>query len=338
MSPSTLTASGLSLARNLAGRRFPHAEDADALEEAREEIVDALEASPEGGRWKVYDLQEISAVELTHFVERGLMTPRFAYGSGPGRDFAVWEEGEASLEINGDSHVRLLGFRVGDHLSELWTLLSVLDDRLELMTPWAFDTYWGYVASHPEQAGSGLRAYVTLQVPALAATGRLPGVVFEFFGSGVGLVPLWGGAGGVIQVSNLGCRGISEMETLGLVEEVANNIVEKEQSVRKMLFRSDPTQVKDHVGRALGMGQHAWNVSFIEAVNVISAVEVGLDLGLVEVPGMDECTPFTLIQELQPAYVIVAHMGGNLRNMEDPEIDTIRAGVLRKVFAGAYVR
>lgn len=333
-----LTASGLSLARNLAGRRFPHAEDADTLKEAREEIVDALEASPEGERWKVYDLHEASAVELAHFVERGLMTPRFADGSGPGRDFAVWEEGEASLEINGDSHVCLLGFRMGDHLSELWTLLSVLDDRLELAIPWAFDAHWGYVASRPEQAGSGLRAYATLQVPALAVTGRLPGVAFELFGSGVGLVPLWGGAGGVIQVSNLGPQGISEVETLGFVEEVANNIVEKERSVRKMLFRSDPTQVRDHIGRALGVGQHAWNISFAEAVNVISAVEVGLDLGLVEAPGMDECTSFTLMQELQPACVIVDHMEGNPRNMEDPEIDTTRAGVLRKVFAGAHMR
>ena len=39
-----MASSGVVLARNESGRRFPHAEDAEALRELRAEVIDLLEA------------------------------------------------------------------------------------------------------------------------------------------------------------------------------------------------------------------------------------------------------------------------------------------------------
>lgn len=337
MTSSALTACGLGLSRNQAGMRFPHAEEVEALEELRAQILDVL-TSDDGDGWRAVELSECSSTELTHLVEQGLMTPRFSDAGGAGRGFAVYGDGEASLEINGEDHLRLLGFRVGDQLPSLWSLLSLLDDRLETVAPFAFDAQWGYLTSHPEQAGTGLRAYATLQVPALTFAGRLPGVALELLDSGLGLAPLWGGAGGVVQVSNLARQGKPERETIEHIEEVSVEILEKERSVRKMLFRSNPMQVKDHIGRAIGVGQHARNVSFGEAVNVVSAADVGVELGLAEVPGMDGVVSFSLMQRLQPAHLVMEYMDSTSGNLEDPEIENIRARVLREVFADARVR
>ena len=334
---ATLTACGLGLSRNQTGLRFPHAEQAEALEEFRAQVLDVL-ASEDADGWKAYELQEASSIDVALLVERGLMTPRFADAGGAGRGFAIYGEGEASLEINGEDHLRLLGFRVGDQLPFLWSLLSLLDDRLEAAAPYAFDAQWGYLTSHPEQAGTGLRAYATLHAPALTFAGRLPGIALELLDDGLGLAPLWGGAGGVVQVSNLGRQGKPERETIKQIEEVSVEILEKERSVRKMLFRSNPTQVKDHIGRAIGVGQHAWNISFAEAVNVVSAADVGVELGVAVVPGMDGACSFSLMQKLQPAHLIVEHMESGPGSLEDPEIDNVRARVLREVFADARVR
>jgi len=338
-----LTASGLVLTRNQAGRRFPGTEDAEALDELRAEMLDALgagrgDADRVHAGWRAIELQETSPAEIALLVEQGLMTPQFAEISGPGRGLAVYGEGQASLEINGEDHLRLLGFRLGDELSALWALLSELDDQLEAVAPYAFDSQWGYLTSHPEQAGTGLRAYATLHVPALTFAGRLPGVAFELMSSGIGLARVWGGAGGVVQVSNVGRQGKPERETLARIEEVSSEIVEKERSVRKMLFRSNPNQVQDHIGRAIGVAQHARNVSFAEAVNVVSAAAVGMELGLADVPGMYGADAFALLQRLQPAHLIVERMEVNPGNLEDPEIDIVRADVLREIFAGARVR
>ena len=85
----------------------------------------------------------MSSVEIDHLVERGLMTPGFAESVGLGRGFAVYGDGEASLEINGDDHLRMLGFRAGGQLGLLWSLLNRLDDRLETVVSYAFDPRGG---------------------------------------------------------------------------------------------------------------------------------------------------------------------------------------------------
>jgi len=214
MKTSAVTASALGLSRNETGRRFPHAEQAPVLEDLRAEITDVLEGEEWDHRWHVYDLEALTSVELDHLVERGLMTPMFADGTGEGRGFAVYGEGQASLEINGIDHLRVLGFRSGECLEELWSLLNLVDDRLETVFSYAFDPRWGYLSARPRLAGSGMRAYATLVLPALMLTGRLASVAVELVNEGLGVSPLWSGAVGVVQVSNVLPQGKPETEVL----------------------------------------------------------------------------------------------------------------------------
>lgn len=287
--------------------------------------------------WRIHDLDEMSAVETEHMVERGLMTPGFAMRTGEGRGFAVYSDGEASLEINGEDHLRLLGYRGGGQLTLLWSLLSRLDDRLETVFSYAFDPQWGYLTARPRRAGTGMRAYATLHLPALTLTGRLPGTALELAGYGLGLTPLWGGSGGIVQVSNVGLQGKSEDEILQQIGDICRGIVETERSVRKMLVRENPTQTRDQIGRALGLMQQSWSMSFHESVNLISAAQVGLDLGILEVPGLETDSTFALASRLQPAHIVVDYMDGRVGCLESPEIDEHRARVLRELFAGATV-
>jgi protein arginine kinase len=338
MKPPVVTASALGLSRNEAGRRFPHAEDGAVLEELKTEVIDIVKGGQWEHHWEVYDLEALTSVETEHLVERGLMTPGFAEGGGEGRGFAVYGEGQASLEINGVDHVRVLGFRSGDQLNSLWSLLNLVDDRLESVLSYAFDPRWGYLVARPRQAGSGMRAYATLLLPALMLTGRLAGVAVELVAQGLGVSPLWSGAGGVVQVSNVLPQGRPETEILQQVSEVCGGIVEKERSVRKMLLRENPVQARDQIGRALGAAQQAWSMPFLEAVNLISALQAGRALGLVEGSGLVSESAFDLMTRLQPAHVVVDYMDGRTGCLESPEIDQRRAQVLREVFADTSVR
>lgn len=335
---NTPTASAVSLSRNDAHRRFCHVEEAVVLEELRSEILGTLKSHGWEYPWHPYELDAMSPVEITHLVERGLMTPTFAEGTGPARGFAVYGDGWASLEINGVDHFNLVGFREGDGLEALWSLLSVLDDRLESVVSYAFDPRWGYLTAYPVKAGTGLRAYATLHVPALMLTGKLAGAALELVGRGLGIAPLWGGAGGVVQISNIARQTGPEAEIVAEVEQMAREIIEKERSVRKMLLREHPVQGRDQIGRALGVAQHAWSMSFQEAVNLVSAAQVGLEQGLVEAPGLAAESAFSLMSRLQPAHIVIDYMDVKTDCLENPEIDQIRARVMREVFAGSGIR
>jgi len=337
MTRPVVTASALGLSRNLSGKRFPHAEDRGALEDLRAEVFELLGGDWERP-WRVHDLESLSMVEIDHLVERGLMTPTFAEGSRPGRGFAVYGDGEASLEINGADHLRILGFRTGSRLTPLWTLLNQLDDGLETVFSYAFDPHWGYLSASPRQAGSGMRAYVTLQVPALLLTGRLAGVALEVAAHGLGLAALWAGAGGVVQVSNMHSQGIPESEIIQQIGEICKGVSERERSVRKKLLRENPVQARDQIGRALGTAKHAYSVSFHEAVNVLSAIQVGMEADLIDAPGVEADFAFGLMSRLQPAHIVVDYMDGKTGCLESPEIDEHRARVLREIFVDSVVR
>jgi protein arginine kinase len=338
MSTEALTASAVSLSRNDAGRRFPHVEETTVLEDLRSEVLGALKGEHWDRPWRVYDLDVMPATEVTHLVERGLMTPAFAEETGEGRGFAVYGNDQASLEINGVDHFNLISFREGDHLDALWSLLSVLDDRLEAAVSYAFDPRWGYLTTYPAKAGTGLRAYATLHVPALMLTGKLAAAALELVGHGLGIAPLWGGAGGVVQISNVARQTGPETEIITEVENMAQAISEKERSVRKMLLREHPVQARDQIGRAIGVAQHAWSMSFPEAVNLISAAQVGLEQGVVECPALVAESAFSLMGRLQPAHIVMDRMEVKTDVLESPEIDEIRARVMRETFAGSFVR
>ncbi|MCX8033146.1 MAG: hypothetical protein N3B14_07165 [Thermoleophilia bacterium] len=332
-----MTASGITLVRNEAEHRFPHAEEALALEELRRDALDVLEDGLWEAEWRVLDPDDLTEVELEYMVERGLMTPSFAEKGGNARAFAIYGEDEASLEINGEDHFRLVAFRCGAQLENLWQLISRLDDQLEVHFSYAFHPQFGYLTARPSRSGTGMRAFATLHVPALVLTGRLPQTALELVGNGLGLAPLWSGAGGLVQVSNSGAEGRAEEETIHLMQELAEGIVETERSVRKMLLRENTIQVKDHIGRAIGMAQHARTMCFGEAVNLVSAIEVGRELGLVEVPGMESDSAFELMKKLQPAHIMIEQLGDRAGSLDSPEIDECRARLMREKFAGAFV-
>ncbi|MBC7294272.1 MAG: hypothetical protein H5T84_09285, partial [Thermoleophilia bacterium] len=201
-----------------------------------------------------------------------------------------------------------------------------------------FDPRWGYLTARPQRAGSGMRVYATLHVPALMLTGRLAGSAVELVTQGFALAPLWGGAGGIVQVSNVGRQGKPEGEILQQMLDICHDISERERSVRKMLLQENIVQVRDHIGRALGVAQHAWSVTFPEAVNLVSAAQVGLELEMVEVPGLPAGGAFDLMRRLQPGHIMLESMQVKTGCLENPEIDQVRAQILREVFAGARVR
>ncbi|MCZ7662298.1 MAG: hypothetical protein M5U22_04860 [Thermoleophilia bacterium] len=314
---------------------FPHVAEPDLLDELRERVIAQLRRGSAPGEWEIFPLESLSPVQRAYLAERGLMTPAFARARGEVASFGLYKGGLASLEINGQDHLRLLAAREGDHLSELWAMVDSIDDSLEQGMTFAFDERWGYLTARPDEAGTGLKAYAVVQTPALMVAGRVGVLALQLMTRGLLLTPLWDGAGGLFQVSNRGGRGISELFITEAVVEAARDLVEKERSVRKILLRDNPVRVRDHMGRALGVAQRAWVVGWAEAVSLISSVQVGVEMGLIDAPDLTPRYAFELMRRVQPGHLAVEEMGGVHGGLEDPRIDEVRARILRDVFVSA---
>ncbi len=333
----SLLIAALSVSRNDSVAPFPQAADERTLSAIFGRVSDTLACVAEPGEWQVFELDDISPVQRAYLVERGMMTPSFSRMRGRGRGLAVYQGGRASLEINGQDHLRLLGSRVGGSLAELWSVLDTLDDQLEAAVAYAFDDSWGYLASQPTDAGTGVRAYATVHMPGLMVTGMLASVAMQLISQGLAVAPLWDGAGGFFQISNRSGRGSSELALAETVTAAAHDVADRERSVRKSLSRDHPTRVRDHIGRALGVSQHAWSMGIGEATSLVSSLWVGAATAVVEAPWMTHEAVFSLLRRLQPGHLVVDELGAGHAGLDDPRVDEIRARIMRETFADTRV-
>lgn len=337
MTDSVTLAAGLTVSRNEAVLPFPHAAHEDMLRAFRGRVEEVLSRGGVPGEWEFFDMDLISSAQRTYLVERGLMTPGFAAGVGSSRAFGLFQAGRAALEINGIDHLRMLGSGAADSMSEVWATLDSIDDMLETEIAYAFDEHWGYLTARAADSGTGLRAFLTVHAPGLMITGRLGPVAASLAQEGLALVPLWSGAGGVFQVFNRKALGTTEGRITEAVAQATRDIVEQERTVRKRLLRENSVSVRDHVGRALGVSKHAWSVSTAEALTLISSIQVGLSMDLVEGPDLDMGATLSLMRRIQPAHIIVDELGVGFAGLDDPRIDETRARLLRRIFAEARV-
>jgi hypothetical protein len=69
--------------------------------------------------------------------------------------------------------------------------------------------------------------------------------------------------------------------------------------------------------------------SVIEAVNLVSAAQVGLEMGIVEVPDLPADSAFAYRKRLQPGHLVLERLEAKAGCLESPEIDEVLARALR---------
>jgi protein arginine kinase len=135
--------------------------------------------------------------------------------------------------------------------------------------------------------------------------------------------------GNLFQVSNQTTLGQSERESIESLDRVARQVMETEVRARERLVRDARVQTEDKVWRAYGLLRYCRAVAAQEAINLCSAVRLGVSLGL---PGL---CPLRTINELlvltQPAH-LQRYYGGELTPAER---NVYRAQLVRERLAAA---
>jgi protein arginine kinase len=108
---------------------------------------------------------------------------------------------------------------------------------------------------------------------------------------------------------------------------VLTSIVEHEVNARAKLLEADPNKLFDKIGRAHGILQNCHLLSSSEAMNLLSLLRLGVDLGVF--PDANRSMIDRLFIEAQPGHLQHAQKG----EFEPTERDLLRAARLRAEFA-----
>jgi protein arginine kinase len=315
------------LARNLKGKPFPgwakKAERVSVLEEIRS----AVEQLPEMEASFSEKLEDLSALEKQVLVERHLISREHA-AKGAGSAVVMNTAQTLSFMINEEDHLRMQAIRAGLQLDEVYAMINQTDSELEDVLDFAFHNDLGYLTACPTNVGTGMRASAMMHLPGLVMSEQVNKIINSVNKIGLAVRGLHGegteAMGNLFQVSNQTTLGETEEEIIGRLNKVIFQILEHEQNARQILLQQRAETLLDQIGRAYGILCHAHSITSKEALNLLSFIKMGVDLGLF--PPKNRLHVDELFIETQPAHL---QKGLQVAKLGAEERDSLRAALIR---------
>ncbi|MEI7799959.1 MAG: protein arginine kinase [Opitutaceae bacterium] len=318
------------LARNLQKHPFPGwAKDAQKRE-IRDQCMQAVAALPQMKRGLAIPVETLDELQKQILVERHLISRELCH-SKAGSGIIINKDQSCVVMVNEEDHLRIQVLRVGFQFKKVWATINALDSNLEEHLDYAFSPKLGYLSACPTNLGTGMRASAMMHLPALVISAQMEKVVRAVGQLGMVVRGLFGegsdASGSIFQISNQTTLGESEEQIIKHLHGVLTTIVDQELNARAKLLETDPKKIYDKIGRAYGILQNGYLLSSGEAMNLLSLIRLGIDLGVYA--DAQRGLIDRLFIECQPGHVQHAAKGA----FEPGQRDVLRAERLRAEFA-----
>jgi protein arginine kinase len=173
-----------------------------------------------------------------------------------------------------------------------------------------------------------MRASAMLHLPALVLSEQINQVVQAVNKIGLAVRGLYGegteALANLFQISNQSTLGESEREIIARLEKVILQVIDHEKNARQKLTLEKPEVLRDQIGRAYAILRHAHILPSKEALNLLSLLRLGIDLGFF--PREQRSLTDMLLMEIQPAHLQIEAK----RKLSAEERDQLRAEILRR--------
>ncbi len=315
------------LARNLRSRPFPgwakKAERTSILELVRPRVEELPEMQDSFSE----SLQDLSALDRQVLVERHLIS-REHTAKGVGSAVVINRRQTLSIMINEEDHLRMQSIRSGLQLKQAFKLVDKIDSALESKLEFAYDPRLGYLTACPTNVGTGMRASAMLHLPGLVLSELINQVIQAVSKIGLAVRGLYGegteAMGNLFQISNQTTLGEREDDIINRLSKVIETIIEKEHDARQVLLQKKPNTLSDQIGRAYGVLTYAHAMASKEALNLLSIIKLGVDLGAF--PEERRFSIDELFIETQPAHL----QKTSQQKLNAEERDHLRAQIIRE--------
>ncbi|MBP9841502.1 MAG: hypothetical protein KBC64_03645 [Simkaniaceae bacterium] len=177
--------------------------------------------------------------------------------------------------INDKNHLSFYAIAPASLWSERKKELLDREKQLSTLFPFAYHPKFGFLTSHIDECGSGFTYTVDLHLPLLNRLGHLEAALQEELESDV---ILSSPPGDFISISNRSSLGYTEEHTLHMVNASLHHLKRAEMSLREHI--GEHKEIKDLMARAFGLLQHSCQLELREAIDALSLLMLGVQLGV----------------------------------------------------------
>lgn len=320
--------SRIRLARNIKNTPFPNKLNEYDGRDVVNKIEEAIYSSPyTEEKFKTIYLWQNDDTANYSYLERHLISNKLISNKNQSA-FILDQDEIGSIMINEEDHLRLQSITGGLNLKEALEYINKLDDLLEEKLEYAFDEKLGYLTACPTNIGTGLRASAMVHLPALTINKEIVGLLNALTQVGMTIRGLYGegsqAEGNLYQISNQITLGLTEEEILSNLTGVINQIISRENLARERMLSKNKYEIEDKIYRSIGILKSAIVLGDKEALNLLSNVRLGVELGIIK--DVDKNSLNKLLIDIQPATLQKLLESKFL----DREIDINRANLVKE--------
>lgn len=271
------------LSRNIKGIPFINKA---SKEEIREVYDKVKEITPSlGYNLKFLSIDDMDMITKQSLVEKHLISPDFAKTKMPYTAVVINDDENICIMVNEEDYIKLQVFTSGLDINNLLNLAIEIDEKMESLIPYSYHEKYGFLTACPTNVGTGLKISTLVHIPALQMTGNLNKMLNIINNLGMNVRGLYGegtkAEGDIYQVSNNQTLGITEKEIAKNLNLLAQKIIDQERLARKYLSKNS-LKLEDEVYRSYGILANARRLSEDEALELLSKVKLGTDLGIIK--------------------------------------------------------
>lgn len=330
---SIIVSSRVKLSRNLLGFEFPSELAGDEGIKVLNKLADNILKIDSG--FKLYKMQTLPELDVNIMREKNLISPglmdSFSFGA-----VVLSEDEEVSIMLNEMDHIVETCTLSGLNLIKAYDRLNQIDNQIISKLDIAYDDNLGFLTSSINDVGTGLRASISLFLPALTITGKIKEIISNLSNQGIKL----GFADDELDLnaytytlSNSQTIGRRENEYIVGITEIAIKISEMEIRARNELLSAvNFDNIKDKVQRAWGILTNCYKVNVAEARGFLGDIKIGVALDLIRFKEVDFID--NLMVDVLP-YSLTKISGSKVT---DSDLDKYRATFLTNILKAKRIK
>lgn len=284
-------ASTIKLQRNIEKFKFPHKLDLERKKQIVHLAGKELASLEPLKNSYLIKAEEMTALEKEYLVEHFLSSSNYHQATN-GEAFLIENSGELLLCFNLQDHLSFLAIDTRGDLEGAWNQLVKIETSLGKNVSYSFSQKFGFTTADLSKSGTALTVAIYLQLSGLIHSEQIKETLKNLTDESVTIAGIQGNPteilGDILVIQNNYTLGVTEESIISGMRTLANKLMGEEKAARRNIAKSQNPLIMDKVSRGFAILLHSYQMEAIEALNAISLLKFGIDVGWVNGISSDE--------------------------------------------------
>lgn len=226
--------------------------------------------------------EELTGLEK-EFLGEHFLSDQSLHQAHAGEAFIIDDSGEFFTTVNLRNHIQLGIVDIRGDLENSWNRLVKVETALGKTVNYSYSSKFGFLTADPYQCGTALQVAVFLQPSGLLHTEKSDDVLEQLADESLSITGIQGSPteiiGDVLVVKNNYSLGLTEENIIASMRTFTTKFLVEEHAARNHIKHEESALIKDKVSRAYGILIHSYQIEAVEALNAISLLKLGVELG-----------------------------------------------------------